>query len=253
MNFIESQARHTQISVEVCTTLQEIHQCVNLQREIWNDTDEDLTPPAILLVANKIGGHVLLAKDGEKAVGFAFAFPAFRGELQYLHSHIVGVAPAYQGRGLGLQLKLKQRELALAMRISLIEWTFDPLVIRNANFNVVRLGAVMRRFYPNLYGVTPSPLHNGLPTDRLVAEWWLSSSRVDSALAGNVPAPAPDSIQIVVPAEMKTWQKSGSPHAAEVQSRLKVEFQEKFSRGFLVAGFRIENGSGVYLLERQES
>jgi predicted GNAT superfamily acetyltransferase len=245
--------RMSEVSIDVCTTLREIRECVNLQRTIWNDPDEDLIPSTLFVVANKIGGQVLLARDGAKALGFALAFPAFRDELRYLHSHIVGVIPEYQNRGLGRQIKVKQRELALEMKIQLMEWTFDPLAIRNAYFNIVRLGAVIRRFHSNLYGVTASPLHGGLPTDRLVAEWWLSSARVGNALEGRAPMVMPDAVQIVVPAEMEEWKTSAPARAAEVQSRLKTEFQERFAQGLAVTGFRMEERSGIYLLEPQEN
>lgn len=242
----------SRISIVRCTELDEMRQCVQLQRAVWNDPAEDLIPSTILTVASKIGGQVLLARDREKPVGFAVALPAFYDELRYLHSHIVGILPDYQNRGLGRCLKLKQRELALAARIPMIEWTFDPLAIRNAYFNVARLGATIRRLYPNLYGITASPLHNGMPTDRLVAEWWLSSSRVESAIAGKSPAPPQEAIQIIVPAEMETWMNSGSSRALEVQARLKAEFQQQFANGLAVTGFRIEDAKGIYLLEPQQ-
>jgi predicted GNAT superfamily acetyltransferase len=195
---------------------------------------------------------VLLARSGKEAAGFALAFPAFHDELRYLHSHIVGVVPEYQNLGVGRQIKLKQRELALGMRILLMEWTFDPLAIRNAYFNIVRLGAVIRRFNPNLYGVTASPLHGGLPTDRLVAEWWLSSERVSDALAGVAPTAAPGAFEIAVPAEIEGWKTSSPERAVEVQSEIKAKFQERFAQGFAVTGFRMEGRDGIYLLEPQE-
>jgi predicted GNAT superfamily acetyltransferase len=238
-----------EIAVEVCMTLPQIRECVKLQRTIWKDPDEDLIPPTLFVVANKIGGQVLLARDGARAVGFALAFPAFRGESRYLHSHIVGVIPEYQNRGVGRQIKMKQRELALEAQISSLEWTFDPLAARNAYFNIVRLGAVIRRFHANLYGVTASPLHGGLPTDRVVAEWRLSSARVENALGGTAPTVASDAVRIVVPAEIDDWKTAAPDLAAEVQSRLKLEFEERFSQGLTVTGFRMEGGGGVYLLE----
>jgi len=239
------------ISIEICATLEEIRECVGLQRTIWNDPDEDLIPSSLFVVAKKIGGQVLLARDGKQAVGFALAFPAFRGDLRYFHSHIVGVVSDYQNRGLGRQIKVKQRELALEAGIALMEWTFDPLAFRNAYFNLVRLGAVIRRFHSNLYGVTASPLHGGLPTDRLVAEWQMSSSRVESALAGVAPTVAEDAIRIVVPAEMEQWKTAAPARAMEVQARLRADFEERFAHGFAVTGFRMEGGNGVYLLEPQ--
>ena len=72
-----------------------------------------------------------------------------------------------------------QREDALARGFELMEWTFDPLEIKNAYLNIERLGAIARRYNVNQYGITSSPLQGGLPTDRLVAEWWLKSKRVE--------------------------------------------------------------------------
>lgn len=240
---------HDEFAVEVCTTMSQMRECVKLQRTIWKDPDEDLIPPILFVVANKIGGQVLVARDGAKAVGFALAFPAFRGESRYLHSHIVGVVPEYQNRGVGRRIKVKQRELALGAQISSLEWTFDPLALRNAYFNVVRLGAVVWRFHPNLYGVTASPLHGGLPTDRVVAEWRLSSARVESALGGKAPTVASDAVRIVVPAEIDEWKTAAPDRAAEVQSGLKLQFEERFAQGLSVTGFRMEGRDGVYLLE----
>lgn len=253
MNAADRENTRAQVSIQVCSTLDDARACVELQRTIWHDSEEDLTPSAIVIVAAKIGGQALLARDGNRPVGFAIAFPAFGDDnARYLHSHIVGVLPEYQNRGLGRLLKLKQREMALAAGISQMEWTFDPLALRNAYFNVVLLGATMRRGYLNLYGTTHSPLHSGMPTDRLVAEWHMSSSRVHGTLAGKPWIAAPDALQIIVPAEIESWRNSGSPKAAEVQARLMTEFRGRFAEGFAVTGFRIENGNGVYLLEPQE-
>src|ERR1041385_6901912 len=91
---------------------------------------------------------------------------------------MLGVLPEFRRGGLGLRLKLEQRRQTLARGINLIEWTFDPLEWKNAIFNLDRLGAIARRYVPNQYGISSSPLHRGLPTDRLVAEWWLDSPRV---------------------------------------------------------------------------
>ena len=242
-----------EIVVEVCTTLPQMRECVKLQRTIWKDPDQDLIPAMLFVVANKIGGQVLLARDRGKAVGFALAFPAFRGESRYLHSHIVGVIPEYQNRGVGRRIKMKQRELALGAQIFSMEWTFDPLSLRNAYFNIDRLGAVIRRFHADLYGVTASPLHGGLPTDRVVAEWRLSSARVESALVGNAPTVPSDAVRIIVPGEIDEWKRSAPDRAAEVQLRLKLEFEERFARGLAVTGFRMEGRDGMYLLESQES
>ena len=237
-----------QISIQSCSSLSDMQQCVQLQRAIWADRDADLIPPSLFIVAKKAGGQVLLAREGGRAVGFALAFPGFRSELRYLHSHIVGVLPEYQNRRLGRQIKLKQRELALAENIPLIEWSFDPLAIRNAFFNIVRLGAVIRNFCPNLYGVTSSPLHGGLPTDRLIAEWWLSTPRVAAALAATTSNEVPAGVEIRIPAEIEAWKESAPDRVAAFQQELRSEFQTHFADGLAVTGFRTENGDGIYVL-----
>jgi predicted GNAT superfamily acetyltransferase len=249
---MESQ-KLSDVSVEVCATLPEMRECVSLQRRIWNDPDEDLIPATMLIVAHKVGGQVLLAREDGRPVGFALAIPAFHGELRYLHSHIAGVLPGYQNRGLGQRIKTRQRELALAAGITLMEWTFDPMAVRNAYFNIVKMGAVIDRFCPNLYGVTASPLHGGLPTDRRVASWWMSSPRTESILAGQPPVVAPDALRIEVPAEIEQWKLSDPARAVEVQSMLRQQFRENFANGFQVIGFRMDEGKGIYLLEPRKS
>ena len=111
-------------------------------------------------------------------IAFCLAIPGLKPDGKpYLHSHMLGVLAEYRNHGVGRQLKLQQRDDALARGIDLIEWTFDPLEIKNAYFNVERLGAIVRRYLRNQYGASSSPLHGGLPTDRLVAEWWIRKPR----------------------------------------------------------------------------
>src|SRR4051812_23996243 len=151
----------------------EFEEAVRLQQEIWGFTDVELLPLRLFVVADKIGGQVLGAFDGVRMVAFCLAVPGLRpGGKYYLHSQMLGVLEAYRNTGLGRQMKLKQREEAMERDIDLIEWTFDPLELKNAYFNIERLGAVVRRFVHNQYGTSSSHLHGGLPTDRCTAEWW---------------------------------------------------------------------------------
>src|SRR5271168_5441546 len=191
------------ITVRWIHDVQEMNVCVELQQRIWGYAPLDTVPDQIFIVAKKTGGQVMLAYDADKPVGFALAFAATRDGLTYLHSHMVGVIDDYQNRGVGRLLKLAQREDALERDINLIEWTFDPLQLKNAHFNIERLGAIVRHYIPNLYGRTSSPLHAGLPTDRLVAEWWVSSPRVEDVLAGKPQAASPDCARITIPASIR--------------------------------------------------
>src|SRR5271168_5409991 len=191
------------IQIRSLEDAQEMGVCVELQQRIWGYAPLDTVPDQIFIVAKKTGGQVLTAYDGDAPVGFALAFAAIRDGLTYLHSHMVGVVEEYQNRGVGRLLKLAQREDALERGINLIEWTFDPLQLKNAHFNIERLGAIVRHYIPNLYGRTSSPLHAGLPTDRLVAEWWVSSPRVEDVLAGKPQAASPDCARISIPAGIR--------------------------------------------------
>jgi predicted GNAT superfamily acetyltransferase len=169
-----------------------LEEVLRLQQAIWGFADIELLPLRFLALVGKIGGHIFGAYDGGIMVGFCFAIPGIKpGGRAYLHSHMLGVLPAYQNAGVGRQLKLHQRDEALARGIELIEWTFDPLELKNAFFNIERLGAIVRHYNENQYGVTASPLHGGLPTDRCYAEWWLASPRVNAKLAASATSPAP--------------------------------------------------------------
>jgi len=165
------------VVIRNCRGLDELRACVALQKEIWNFSDSELIPLRMFVVAEKVGGQVMGAFDGSEMVGFAMSVPGTRSGRIYLHSHMLAVRGQYRDSGLGRRLKLLQREDALARGIELIEWTFDPLEIKNSYLNIEKLGAISRRYNINQYGVTSSPLQGGLPSDRLIAEWWLKSKR----------------------------------------------------------------------------
>ncbi len=173
--------QETTTEIHQLTKLEEFAGAVRLQREIWGFQDVELLPLRLFVVASKIGGQVLGAFHGSRMIAFCLCIPGLKpGGKSYLHSHMLGVLPKYRNTGLGRALKLKQREYALASGVDLIEWTFDPLEIKNAFFNIERLGAIVRRYVHNQYGTTSSHLHGGLPTDRLISEWWIRSCRVEA-------------------------------------------------------------------------
>jgi predicted GNAT superfamily acetyltransferase len=161
---------------------------------------------------------------------------------------MLGVLPEYRDSGIGRRLKLEQREDALARGIALIEWTFDPLELKNAFFNIERLGAVVRRYVPNLYGITASPLHGGLPTDRCYAEWWLDSPRVKAAIAGER-RPVNARERITFPAEIARIRREDPNCAQEIQRASAERFQDAFARGLAVTGFERGERESSYLLE----
>jgi len=240
------------IVIRKCHDLEELRTAVMLQKEVWNFTDAELVPLRLFVVAEKVGGQVLGAFDGPRMVGFALAVPGIRGEHSYLHSHMLAVLKDYRNGGLGRRIKLFQREEALGRRIGLIRWTFDPLELRNAHFNLNRLGVVCRKLLPNLYGVTTSPLHRGMATDRLVAEWRLDSSRVMASIAEGTDTERRESAgvaaTILLPVEMEKWKAEGTSELLRLQDRIRGEFQAWFAKGFAAVATRRTEAGTEYLL-----
>jgi predicted GNAT superfamily acetyltransferase len=236
------------VVVRKCETLEEFNTCVALQREIWGEADLEVEPTSLFVVAAHSGGQVLGAFDGRRMVGYTLALVGLLEGTPYLHSHMTGVLADYRDRGVGRMLKLHQRDDALGRGLRLIQWTFDPLELRNAHFNLNRLGVICRKYLANLYGVTTSPLHRGLPTDRLLAEWRLDSERV-AAAARDLPFEfAPTPAKIVLPRALEEWKKTGSPELLGLQERVREEFIAWFQKGYAAVATRSTQAGMEYLL-----
>jgi predicted GNAT superfamily acetyltransferase len=243
------------VVIRNCHDLDEMRACVALQKEVWNFSDADLVPLRMFVVADKVGGQVIGAFSRGDLAGFALSVPGVRGGRSYLHSHMLAVRKEHRNAGLGRRIKLFQRDDALARGFELIEWTFDPLEIKNAYLNIEKLGAIARRYTVNQYGISSSPLHGGLPTDRLVAEWWLKSKRVESLLQTETKPPVEVESTISVPAQIYDWKASAAMRnqAKEVQDRNREQFLRGFAEGLVVLGYEREHtGSGEFLLGRWE-
>jgi predicted GNAT superfamily acetyltransferase len=228
-----------QIVVKPLTERAQFRDAVRLQKDIWQFADIELLPVRLFVVATKIGGQALGAYDGKTMVGFALAIPGIKpGYGAYLHSHMVGVDAAYRNLGVGRMLKFAQRDDALARGIELMEWTFDPLELKNAFFNIERLGAIVRRYVRNQYGITTSALQTGLPTDRCIAEWWMKRDR----------APSEPITTIRVPNEIAEIRKSDHARAREIQAQISDQFEDAFRQDLAVTGFERTEETGNYLL-----
>jgi predicted GNAT superfamily acetyltransferase len=249
------------ITVRSLTTLDEFHRCVQIAREIWGENDLETEPFTTFVIAAQTGGQVLGAFDGDLMVGFTKAFLGCHGIAPYLHSHMTGVLASHRDRRVGRHLKLFQREDALRRGIRLIEWTFDPLETKNAHFNINRLGAISRTYIPNFYGITTSPLHRGIPTDRLLVEWHLDSKRVISAINDltpeprdcpahvHLPNPGQSSVAGTPPPVLQGGALSSSDSALlETQSRIRAQFLDWFSKGYAVLGVRSTRSGVDYCL-----
>jgi predicted GNAT superfamily acetyltransferase len=233
------------VEIRHCATLAEYDECVRLQHLVWGR--DIAVPSAIFVVAHHTGGQVLGAFSGATVVGFTLALAATRAGKPYLHSHMTAVLPEFSDGGVGRRLKLFQRQDAIKRGVDLIEWTFDPLALKNAHFNLVRLGAVARRLIRDCYGVTKSPLHGGLPTDRLVAEWWLRSERVKSILADDT-LPSKASVERVsLPANLAEIKAIGA--TANIQTKARDDFQRLFAQGCVATSVESSNSTVDYILE----
>jgi len=242
------------IEVRPLTAHAEFQEAVQLQQQIWGFEEIELLPLRLFVVATKVGGQAFGAFDGKRMVGFCLAIPGLKaGGKSYIHSHMLGVLPDYRDSGVGRKLKLAQRDEAMGRGIDLIEWTFDPLEIKNAFFNIERLGAVVRRYVLNQYGTTSSHLHGGLPTDRCIAEWWISSPRANAIIAGEKFERNPIEKRISIPSDIATIRTENPKRAREIQQKASEEFQEGFDRGLAAIGFEKSEQAGTYLLGKWES
>ncbi len=233
------------IEVRKIVSIPDMEACVQLQQSVWQFRDLDIVPRRMFAVANAIGGQVMGAWAANKLIGYALSIPGLRDGRPYFHSHMLAVAQEYRNRGVGKMLKLAQRDDALARGIELIEWTFDPLEVKNAFFNIEKLGAIVRRYTPDFYGASTSPLHGNLPTDRLHAEWWLRTARVCALIAGeDLPK---HSINETITVTYSRPRSVGALHplpalALESLLKLRREFTMAFAAGLTV--LRFQNLSG---------
>jgi predicted GNAT superfamily acetyltransferase len=273
------------IVIRECRGFDELQACVDLQVEVWGYSDGDVIPRRVFLVAQKIGGQVIGAfetsgeqgtgnreqdapgdSEGEgdagSMIGFALSLPGVKTGAQsrtgkpesYLHSHMLAVREGYRNKSIGARLKMAQRDDALRRGFERMEWTFDPVEIKNSFLNIRKLGAVVRRYEENFYGPSSSRLQGGLQTDRLVAEWWIASARVEVAVMGNPPeAPENAAERIIVPAEIYAWKAEDSHRhlAQEVQAENRRRFQKAFAEGLAVVAFtRDADGNGTFHLDK---
>ena len=238
-----------EIEIRECTTVEEMAECVQLQREVFALPESELSPVRHLVVTRNAGGWSLGAFDGERLAGFVLSVPAFfRGERAF-YSHMTGVRPEFQSHGIGARLKWAQRARALSEGVTHIRWTFEPVKARNAFFNLEKLGAVVCEFRPNFYGTDyASSSQVGLASDRLFAEWHLNDQKVAALSRGENVEPREPAAMIEI---MNDWPGlvAADPQAAlKEQERIRGEFQEAFADGFVCRGFLRDEARPQFLL-----
>ncbi len=176
------------ITVGPFRSLSDYSTCMEIQREVWRFEDIDIIPATMLLAATHCGGMNLAAFNSlGEMIGFVSSILGMEKGEPIQHSHMLAVRSAYRNFNVGYRLKLAQRKESLRAKIRTVTWTFDPMQPLNAYFNLGKLGACSTGYEEDFYGETTSALHRGLPTDRLVTRWDLTSDRVAERLETGPP------------------------------------------------------------------
>jgi chorismate synthase len=263
--------------------MDELRACVAVQEETWGIGFSERVPPAILKVAQILGGMAAgaFASDGT-LVGFVFGMTGPKdGELVHW-SDLLAVRRKIRDAGLGTRLKAYQRDVMLERGIEKVHWTFDPLQARNAFLNFSKLGALVREYVPDMYGETGSPLHRGVGTDRLVALWLLSSERVERRLANEERGPGPEElsgapaalaetspahrlpspavpvldldaerVRVAIPADISAMMSTSMETAVAWRHATRAAFTHYLDRGYEVRELMRGTRTGEYLLCRR--
>ena len=239
-----------EITVRECTTIEEFDGCVYLQREAFGLPDLELSPRRHLIVSRAAGGWTLGAFVAERMVGFVHHLAAVRANNEIFgYSHVMAVAKDYQNKGVGARLKWAQRVRALGEGRKLIKWTWDPMMSRNAYFNLNRLGAIVETYSDNFYGMDYNlDQAIGLPSDRLSATWHLDSARVRALASGSaVTIAAEPATTVAIPSEWTSLVKHDPQRARDEQARVRAEFTRAFEDGLVCAGFERGTEQSQYL------
>jgi predicted GNAT superfamily acetyltransferase len=184
-------AKAAGVAVRELESLDELDAMIGLFDQIWEpDTGNSSMRLDLVRAMTKAGNYAAGAYDlaSGALLGACIGFfgPPLRAEL---HSHIAGVLPAGLGRSVGFALKVHQRAWCLRRDVRLVAWTYDPLIRRNAYFNLVKLGARPTEYLRNFYGVMDDAINSGTETDRMLVHWHLRSDVARDASAGR-PRPA---------------------------------------------------------------
>ena len=212
-----------ELTLELVHSERDARAAVNVLAQVWPRVDgKEPLPPELAWVFAHSGNYVAIARRGDQPVGAAIGF---RGEDEsgtLLHSHIAGVLPDRQSLGVGYQLKQHQRDWARSHGIDRVTWTFDPLVTRNAYFNVVKLGARLTTYYVDFYGPMDDAINNGDETDRCLVTWRLDSPAAHAAAAGMFAAADVDGIRAVGAVTVLAPDTAGAPAVTSASGDLRL-------------------------------
>lgn len=218
-----------EIEIRELSTVALVAEAAAVLGEVWPG-DRQAMPANILRALEHSGNYVVGLYDAGRMIGASAAFfgpPAERT----MHSHITGVLPGFQGRGLGRLLKTHQREWAFARGVGRITWTFDPLIARNAHFNLRVLGARAVEYLVDQYGEMADDVNRGDASDRILVSWALAAP----------PAPTPPDAAVVatleIPADIEALRRTAPAEAAAWRGLVRARMLSRLHDGLVIGGF----------------
>jgi predicted GNAT superfamily acetyltransferase len=205
---------------------------------VWQPTCLTAITSNLLQAMVHSGSYLSGAFIHNKIVGAAFAFPATNDGL-HLHSHMTAVLPEFRDKGVGYALKINQWIWAKKNKYSYLSWTFDPLVRRNAKFNIAKLGVDIYAYYPNFYGYMSDALNAGDESDRLMVSW---STDLDAPKARElINSPEPGDILIEIPENIVTIRFKNQSESMKWRRQVREQFMSAFEKNGKVVGFSANN------------
>ena len=158
------------LDIRTVSAISDLTDVGDVLQEVWGTTAPLVNVELLTAIAHS-GGYVAGAFDGHRMVGASVGFLADHHGERALHSHVTGVIDAMRHGGIGQAIKLHQRAWAAERSLDWITWTFDPLVRRNAWFNIAVLGADVDAYLPSFYGTMTDAINVGDESDRLLMAW----------------------------------------------------------------------------------
>jgi predicted GNAT superfamily acetyltransferase len=242
------------VVIRECTSIDDFQQCIELERAVWKDEDIGIMPIRLYMISKACNAPTIGAfEPSGRLVGFVHTMIALMNRQVVYHSHLAAVIEDLRHQDIGFRMKLAQRQHAINSGVPLIIWTFDPLQSRNAHLNINKLGAVIRRYEVNYYSEGLSTVFDAqVPSDRVFAEWWVSSPHVRTVLAGNRPTVKGQSKSVVIPEDINKVRSRSVDEHRKWRIRVREDFRSALAGGLIVRGFERTDGTSRYLLGADE-
>jgi len=229
-----------ELEIRTLDTPDEMASVVTVFQQVWG-TSTPIVNVELLRAMAHSGGYVAGVYDHDRLMGASFGFLARHHGEPALHSHVTGILPGLQHSGVGRSVKLHQRDWAAARDIAWITWTYDPIVRRNAWFNIEVLGAHVSEYVVNFYGPMTDSINAHDESDRLVVAW-----PTDPAAARPTAPAGARTVHVDTPEDIVVLRRIDEAEAMEWRRRVRKELGERINAGATVTGFTRE---GQYVLQ----